>query len=244
MTGISDGIRIGNYQLSSTFEFGGLVPTHGLRYRNIVPLTLQNAGLVASVTPNGGYLTLFAGTGVTRVAIGGTGTFGYKLDVPRNVTVTGVTSTTSVNFTVYGYDEFNNPMVEQIVGPTGATTAKGNKAFSIVTYIKSSGNTTQPITVGFGDVIGLPIRLNSKNYVVVSAWNEAALALTAYTVADGTSPATLSTGDVRGTVTLPGGTPSDGAKRLTVGIYPAGAIGSGQTLEGVRGVLQYTQALA
>jgi hypothetical protein len=73
--------------------------------------------------------------------------------------------------------------------------------------------------------------------VVGSNFNATAVALTAYTVADVTSPATTSTTDVRGYITLPSA--ADGTKRLVVSMaIPAIACGPNATRVGAVGVTQ------
>ena len=49
-----------------------------------------------------------------------------QLDCARNITITGHLGTTSQIFTVFGWDQYGVPMVEQITGPAGATLARGN----------------------------------------------------------------------------------------------------------------------
>src|SRR3546814_4338331 len=78
-------------------------------------------------------------------------------DVPRNVVITGAASVTSVTFTITGTDVFGDDLVETITGPTGATAASGKKAFKTVTAIAVSATTTAAVTVGTGDVLGLPV---------------------------------------------------------------------------------------
>ena len=71
-------------------------------------------------------------------------------DVPRNVVAAW---TGSAVLTVTGYDEYGNLMVEK---SASGTTFTGKKAFKRVTNIAVSANVTS-LTVGTGDVLGLPI---------------------------------------------------------------------------------------
>src|SRR3546814_5252721 len=57
-------------------------------------------------------------------------------------------------------------LVETITGPTGATAASGKKAFKTVTAIAVSATTTAAVTVGTGDVLGLPVYLPSSGAVL------------------------------------------------------------------------------
>lgn len=123
-----------------------------------------------------------------------------RFDVPRNVVITGATSVTSVTFTVTGTDEYGETVVENITGPTGATTAAGKKAFKTVTAISVSGTTTAAVTIGTGDVLGLPVFLPGTGNVLKEL--EDGAAATAGTVVAGIRTAggsTATTGDVRGT---------------------------------------------
>lgn len=113
-------------------------------------------------------------------------------DVPRNV-VAAWTGTAVL--TVTGTDEYGNVVVES---SGSGTSMAGKKAFKTVTGISSSANITA-LTVGTGDVLGLPAFLPSTGHVVKELQDGAAP--TAGTVVAGvaTVPATATTGDVRGT---------------------------------------------
>lgn len=114
-------------------------------------------------------------------------------DVPRNVvaawTGTGV-------LTVTGTDEYDEVISEASASGTSLT---GKKAFKTVTNISSSADITG-LTVGTGDVLGLPYVLTSEQDVLAfyADTTEEKLAAT-FVAADG-SVATTTTGDVRGTV--------------------------------------------
>jgi hypothetical protein len=128
------------------------------------------------------------------LASGGVATF----DVPRNVVITGASSVTSVTFTITGTDVYGDTVVEQVVGPTGATTAAGKKAFKTITAISVSGTTTAAVTIGTGDVLGIPVALPQKG-LVVGELEDGVNATAGTLVAAVTSAATATTGDVRGT---------------------------------------------
>jgi hypothetical protein len=93
-------------------------------------------------------------------------------------------------------------------------------------------------SVGTTDVIGLPVRVTDKGYVGTMKYNNVITQDTStVVVADTTSPATTTTGDVRGTVSLSGA--SDGSKRLIMGILLNGlACGPNSTRVGAFGVTQ------
>jgi hypothetical protein len=65
-------------------------------------------------------------------------------------------------------------------------------------------------------VFGLPIRANSRNYVQ-TAWDGAFVTTGTFAAAVATSPATTTTGDVRGTYAVPDA--ADGTKRLTLWVF-------------------------
>ncbi len=80
-------------------------------------------------------------------------------DVPRNV-VAAWTGTAVL--TVTGTDEYGNTVVESSASGTSFT---GTKAFATVTDISVSANVTS-LTVGTGDVLGLPAFLSNEAYVL------------------------------------------------------------------------------
>lgn len=112
-------------------------------------------------------------------------------DVPRNVVAAW---TGAAILTVTGTDAYGNTIVES---SASGTSLAGKKAFKTVTGISVSANVTA-LTVGTGDVLGLPIFLGDKGDVVkeIEDGDEAS----AGTIVDGaTATATATTGDVRGT---------------------------------------------
>lgn len=129
------------------------------------------------------------------------GTTAGTLDVPRNV-VAAWTGTAVL--TVQGFDEYGMPMRESSASGTSFT---GVKAFARVTRVTVSADVTG-LTVGTGNVLGLPIRLIGSAHVIRESQDNAAP--TAGTVVAGLAPATVSTAttaDVRGTYT-PNATPN------------------------------------
>ena len=136
---------------------------------------------------------------------------GFSPDVPRNVVGAWTTAST---VTVTGTDFYGYPQTEQ---QTGATFT-GKKAFATVTQILSSASITLA-TFGTGNVLGLPFRVQSGDFLS-PMFNDAADAST-FVVADVTSPATNATGDVRGTVSPAGAL--NGAKFYTALIKPVDA---------------------
>ena len=81
------------------------------------------------------------------------------LDVPRNIVAAW---TTTAVLTVTGTDEYGNVLVES--SASGAVMT-GKKAFKTVTGISTSANITG-LTVGTGDVIGLPVAVGKAGQVL------------------------------------------------------------------------------
>jgi len=213
---------------------------------DVIPQTLQTANIAASQTPAAaGNLTLTAGTS-SKSVVRTDGTTVIQLDVARAVQLTTAsgTITTSRNLTVSGYDYYGQAMTEVIAtGTTSSAVANvsGKKAFYQISSIAISGALPVAITVGTTDILGLPLRVFDAGYLVRVGWNNTLANDTggnsAFTVADMTTPATSTTGDVRGTY-VPS-TATNGVKRLVVVIaLPGIAAGPNATRTGALGVTQ------
>ena len=210
---------------------------------DLIPQTLQAANIAASQTPAAaGSLTLTAGTSAKSV-VRTDGTTVIQLDVARAVQLTTAsgTITTSRNLTVSGYDYYGQAMTEVIAtGTTSSAVANvsGKKAFYQISSIAVSGALPVAITVGTTDVLGLPLRAFDAGYIVRTGWNNT-LANDAgtFAAADMTTPATSTTGDVRGTYVPSSAT--NGIKRLVIVIaLPGIASGPNATRTGALGVTQ------
>ena len=112
-------------------------------------------------------------------------------DVPRNV-VAAWTGTAVI--TITGTDEYGNVVVES---SGSGTSLAGKKAFKTVTGISVSADVTS-LTVGTGDVLGLPVFLGNGDYVI-KEYEDGADATAGTLVAGVSSAATATTGDIRGT---------------------------------------------
>jgi hypothetical protein len=217
----------------------GVGPMGRVYVFDVVPLTLQVAGLAAvQLLGAAGNFTLAAGTGVTS-RVRADGTTEYVLDTPRCITATVATTDQSgVNLTFYGYDLYGQPMTETIAGPN-ANTVAGRKAFKTVTRVAASAAVaTNGISIGFNDKLGLPFRVSDVCYIQSVKW-ATTLADDAGTAvaADATSPATVSTTDVRGCYTP--SSAANGTRRLVMTIaLPALAAGPNATRIGAFGVTQ------
>lgn len=90
-------------------------------------------------------------------------------DVPRNVVAAW---TGAAVLTVTGKDEYGNTVVESSASGTSFT---GKKAFKTITNIETSANITS-LTVGTGDVLGLPIYVPAVANIVHEMKNGTILA--------------------------------------------------------------------
>jgi len=239
---VSDDIMLGpvysgkvNSDGPSEMELG-VGPMGRVYVYDVVPVTLQAAGLATTQNPgSGASFTLTAGTGVT-VTVAPDGTNIYNLDVARSVTITAAGANTAT-YKISGYDIYGQPMSQTLAAPT-TSTVTSTKMFKSVTSVTNANATagTNGITVGFSDLIGLPYRVTSRDYINFN-YNATVGLLTAVTVADTTSPATQSTTDVRGYITL--ATAANGSRRLVATIaLPAIACGPNATRIGACGVTQ------
>jgi hypothetical protein len=180
--------------------------------------TIATAQAVAAAGP----LTLDGDTDLSSAAAG------------RNVTITSAGDDTGITFTVTGVDGHGIPVVEVITGAS-AGTAAGAKAFKRVDSVVASGAAAGNVSVGDGDVLGLPYYIRGLMDLpciyVGTGGNEIAAATVV--AGDTTVPATGTTGDVRGTVET-GTTALDGTSEVF--IYQ---IADGSSPEALGGVPQF-----
>jgi hypothetical protein len=134
--------------------------------------------------------------------------------VARAVSVTGSASATGGNITIAGYDIYGMPMSEVIAAPAGASTVNGKKAFKYIASVTPAFTDAHNYSIDTTDIIGLPIRSDFFGDVAINYNSAAITANTGYTAAVTTSPATTTTGDVRGTYALQSA--ADGSKRLMI----------------------------
>ena len=153
--------------------------------------------------------------------------------VARNVRITSGGNDSGITFTVIGYDLYGFPMSETITG-ANIGVASGIKAFKYIASVTHTGTVAGTITIGTGDVIGLPIRADFFDELRIIYNNAVVTANTGFTGAVTTSPATAVTGDTRGTYALQ--TASDGVKRLHIFVNPS--VANIATIAGQFGVAQ------
>jgi hypothetical protein len=175
---------------------------------DVVPVALSATAVAAAQAVAGaGNLTINGAS-----ATGGVAT----LDVPRAVSIVSSNAgDTTQTATVTGTDAYGLAVSEAITF-NGTSTVSGKKAFKTVTRVAISAALTGNGSVGSTDIFGLPIRANGRNYVL-TAWNSAFVTTGTFTAAVTTSPATTTTGDVRGTFAPADA--ADGTKRLTLWVF-------------------------
>lgn len=161
-----------------------------------IPLAVATA-VSASQTVTSPAAALINGT----LATAGVATFA----TPRNV-VAAWTNTAII--TIVGTDEYGSVMTEASASGTSHT---GKKAFKTVTSITPNATVTG-FTAGNGTVIGLSYRSDAN--MLIKASQTSANDAATFVAADTTSPATTTTGDVRGTVAF--ASAPDGTKTYAV----------------------------
>lgn len=177
---------------------------------------MLNLGAIAATAANNIATSQASSGGTNALAINGAlATAGVATpDVPRNVVAAW---TTTAIATVTGTDFYGQPQTEVSASGTSMT---GKKAFGSIISVTFNAAVTAA-TVGTGVQIGLRYRLDA-NGLIIAKVNSATDAAT-LTVADTTSPATSSTGDVRGTVSF--ASAPDGTKVYAVVISIADRTG-------------------
>lgn len=177
------------------------------------------------------------------------------LDCARNLQITRVGTTGAPVAYIYGYDYGGVPMFEQVTFASSATQAWGKKAFFAVSnvYVSVADNAwSVGVATGGGagahTSLGLPFYASDFGNLNSPTWNDTvmtegtSLPFT-FVPGDTTSPATATTGDVRGTLTLVGLTPPSGTIYLVVDMYVQGSDNGNENVSLIYGVEQYTQPL-
>lgn len=128
----------------------------------------------------------------------------------RNIGISGQTTSTAA-FLVSGFDVWNAPITELITVNATATltTAWGRKAFKYISSVVPQSTFSTNYQVGIGDTFGAPFRFDEPEHIMIYAGGTSvgnAVGITTAVI----TPATNTTGDVRGTVQIGGngaGTP-------------------------------------
>lgn len=191
---------------SARGNFGG--ETSPINVYFITPITLSATAVAAAQAVAGaGNLTINGAS-----ATGGVAT----LDVARAVRILSTDAgDTTQTATVYGTGIYGVPLAETIAF-NGTTIVSGKKAFKTITRVAISAVMTGNASVGSTDIFGLPYRTNNRGSVL-TAWNSAFVTTGTYVAAVTTSPATATTGDVRGTYLVPDA--ADGTKTLKAWLW-------------------------
>lgn len=164
-----------------------------------------------------------AGAGALSIngasASGGVATFDYARCV--NVDSSNIANTTQT-VTITGTDYWGQAQTETIA-MDGTNAVAGKKAFKTVTGVTVDGAITGTITIGNEDIFGLPYRVTDAGYLFRLGWAGALANDTSgtFVAADTTSPATATTGDVRGTFAP--SSAANGTRRLVIGIALTGS---------------------
>jgi hypothetical protein len=230
----------GYLRTGDQWERNGVAPVPGVSNTpiyvySIVPPTKDAAAFGAAAAVSAGNWTLAASTGTTTVTINGTSYI--DLGVARSVTLSGAqTSAVAVDVTVTGLDDYRVPVTQTLSSPASTAlvqTAKTFRYIPITGGVSTAGNTVGTVSVGTGDIFGLPYVVNNWGDVRIT-WNSiTATASTGFVAAVTTSPATAYTGDVRGTYAVQT-TASDSSRRMVAWIY----ISNPNTRAGAYGVVQ------
>lgn len=248
-THFSDGVRTGPI-IGSTYTPGANVLTPSVMVSSpadklppgifntpmslldIIPAPVNAASIAAAQTAAAaGYLNLVTANGIGINVI----TYNsipnvIQLDCARNITITGGVGTTGQIFTVFGWDQYGVPMVEQIAGPVGATLSRGKKAFLYVQAVYVAAGTVGTVSIGVGNTFGLPYLITSQNYASAS-WNGYSDIVESIESTEvlANNPITTVNGQSIVTVALTGANPTIDTSELVAGqwilIHGAAAVG-------------------
>jgi hypothetical protein len=189
--------------------FAGVGPLGRVYIFDIVPATLSaTAVCAAQAVAAAGNATINGAS-----ASGGVAT----LDVARIVSfVSSNAGDTTQTVTVTGTDYWGQTQTQRIT-LTGTTTVNSTKTFKTITAVAVSAALTGNLSVGSGDVFGLPYKVTDAGYLLRTGWaNAVADNAGTFVAADTTSPATNTTGDVRGTFAPTSA--ANGSRRLVIAI--------------------------
>lgn len=225
-----------------------------------IAATQAAAATITLVSSSGAGITV--GTSITRADTGATVTgllaidtamagVGFGQDatinmwdptkaISRNVRITSAADDSGKTFTVVGYDLYGYPMSEVITG-ANAGVASGAKAFKYIASVTPSTTPAGNVSVGTGDVIGLPLRADYVGQLLINYNDTLITASTGFTAAV-TTTATTTTGDVRGTYALQ--TASNNTRRLVMYMTPTVAAAAGNNTDLVTGLYGVKQNLA
>lgn len=164
-------IGIGSVQ-ANAFNGGQTgIPQPQLGSLLVTPLAASNTNLLNATIPDANsYITLTAGTGITAVpgiynSYTNTTDTVYFFDTPRALSVTLAGTGPLSTLTIWGFDEDNVFMSENI-GTANSSTVYGKKAFAGVTRIWINTAPTSNLSIGTSDIIGLPYYLKDNTRII------------------------------------------------------------------------------
>ncbi len=149
-----------------------------------------------------------------------TGVYDPTKGICRCISITGVTGGSGGDFLVSGADWYGYPMTQTVTVGAGINTVDSTKAFKFITSVVPQFTDAHNYSVGTADVFGFNIAADHFADVEIY-WADVLQLVATFTAAVTTSPATATTGDVRGTFTA--GSASDGTKRLDIYVKPSAA---------------------
>lgn len=206
--------------------FAGVGPLGRVYIYDAVPAALSaTAVCAAQAVAAAGSATINGAS-----ASGGVATFDYA----RNVTfVSSNAGDTTQTVTVTGTDYWGQAQT-QTVTLTGTTTVASTKTFKTITAVAVSAALTGNLSVGNGDVFGLPYKVTDAGYLLRTGWAGAVADNAGTFVAAVTTTPSATTGDVRGTFAPT--TAANGTRRLVIAIgLTAAAAGPNATQTGAIG---------
>lgn len=234
---MSDGRRVGSVQDVDGAN-GILTSTYQL-YTFETPVPVEGDIFGAAIVTAAGYLQL--GTVPSAVVTQSTfnGETVYRLDVPRTLYVLQSALGTARVITIWAYDVYGVPFTEQITSVLN-TSAFTKKAAFMIRRIWVSGPTGTNLSISANTVFGLPYYTSSYGSLSSCTWNSLDITAAQFLAGD-TTTATLTSGDVRGTVRVlsrPTGGEFLAAHMAVPGV--SASIGSNYTQVGTQGVPQYS----
>lgn len=162
---------------------------------------------------------------------GGPGLFlDPRQSITRALSITGAAGSVGGTFTAAGWDFYGQPMTETItVG--AATIGYGKKCFKYLNSVTPNFTDAHNYSVGTSDIFGFLFRSGLWEDVGVS-WNGSMMTTsTGWLTFDGTSPATATTGDVRGVIQISTGGGGSGITGSASNGTVSGLAMSGRRLE-------------
>lgn len=188
--------------------YEGVGPLGRVYIFDIVPPTLSaTAVCAAQAVAAAGYATI-NGT----KASGGVATF----EVTRIFSVVSSNAgDTTQTVTITGTDYWGQAQTQRLT-LSGTTTVNSTKTFKTITAVYVSAALTGNLSVGNGDVFGLPYRVNDAGYLLRTGWAGAVADNAGTFVAADAATPSLTTGDVRGTFAPT--TAANGTRRLVIAI--------------------------